>query len=87
MPSAMNLIYKFADGGDNKIYMALTDTALAPFTFLAIIIVGSVSTIISMEIILMGIGVFLLIGIITMMFFVDDPSNMHKKQVISYNIR
>ena len=33
MPSAMSLIYKFADGGDNKIYMALTDTILAPFTF------------------------------------------------------
>ena len=40
MPSAMNLIYKFASGGDNKIYMALTDTALAPFTFIAITIVG-----------------------------------------------
>jgi MFS family permease len=87
MPSAMNLIYKFADGGDNKIYMALTDTALAPFTFLAITIVGSISTIISTEIILVGIGVFLLTGILTMIFFVDDPSNMHKKQVISYNIR
>ena len=87
MPSAMNLIYKFADGGDNKIYMALTDTALAPFTFLAITIVGSISTFISMEIILMVIGVFLLIGILTMIFFVDDPSNMRKKQVISYNTR
>tara|TARA_B100002049_G_scaffold202715_1_gene161697 strand:+ start:1258 stop:2526 length:1269 start_codon:yes stop_codon:yes gene_type:complete len=87
MPSAMNLIYKFADGGDNKIYMALTDTILAPFTFLAITIVGSISEFINMEIILMGIGVFLLIGIFIMIFFVDDPSNMHKKQIISYNVR
>ena len=87
MPSAMNLIYKFADGGDNKIYMALTDTILAPFTFLAITIVGSISKFITMEIILMGIGVFLLIGIFIMIFFVDDPSNMHKKQIISYNVR
>ena len=38
MPSAMNLIYKFADGGDNKIYMALADRILAPLTFLAITI-------------------------------------------------
>ena len=87
MPSAMNLIYKFADGGDNKIYMALTDTILAPFTILAITIVGSISEFINMEIILMGIGVFLLIGIFIMIFFVDDPSNMHKKQIISYNVR
>ena len=87
MPSAMNLIYKFADGGDNKIYMALTDTILAPFTFLAITIVGSISEFINMEIILMGIGIFLLIGIFIMIFFVDDPSNMHKKQIISYNVR
>ena len=87
MPSAMNLIYKFADGGDNKIYMALTDTILAPFTLLAITIVGSISEFINMEIILMGIGIFLLIGIFIMIFFVDDPSNMHKKQIISYNVR
>ena len=87
MPSAMNLIYKFADGGDSKIYMALTDTILAPFTLLAITIVGSISEFINMEIILMGIGIFLLIGIFIMIFFVDDPSNMHKKQIISYNVR
>ena len=87
MPSAMNLIYKFSDGGDNKIYMALTDTILAPFTLLAITVVGSVSEIIDMNIILMGIGTFLIIGIFIMIFFVDDPSNKHKKQIISYNVR
>ena len=87
MPSAMNLIYKFADGGDNKIYMALTDTVLAPFTFLAITIVGSVSELIDTDIILIVIGVFLIIGIFIMIFFVDDPSNQDKKQIISYNAR
>ena len=87
MPSAMNLIYKFADGGDNKIYMALTDTVLAPFTFLAITIVGGVSELIDMAIILIVIGAFLIIGIFIMIFFVDDPSNQHKKQIISYNVR
>ena len=87
MPSAMNLIYKFADGGDNKIYMALTDTVLAPFTFLAITIVGGVSELIDMDIILIVIGAFLIIGIFIMIFFVDDPSNQHKKQIISYNVR
>ena len=87
MPSAMNLIYKFADGGDNKIYMALTDTVLAPFTFLAITIVGSVSELIDTDIILIVIGAFLIIGIFIMIFFVDDPSNQQKKQIISYNAR
>ena len=87
MPSAMNLIYKFADGGDNKIYMALTDTVLAPFTFLAITIVGSVSELIDTDIILIVIGAFLIIGIFIMIFFVDDPSNQDKKQIISYNAR
>jgi|TARA_A100001037_G_scaffold302254_1_gene333456 MFS family permease len=87
MPSAMNLIYKFASGGDNKIYMALTDTALAPFTFIAITIVGGISETIKMEIILMGIGILLLIGILIMIFFVNDPTNMRKKQIISYNNR
>ena len=87
MPSATNLIYKFADGGDNKIYMALTDTVLAPFTFLAITIVGGVSELIDMDIILIVIGAFLLIGIFIMIFFVDDPSNQDKKQIISYNAR
>ena len=87
MPSAMNLIYKFSDGGDNKIYMALTDTILAPFTLIAISVVGSVSETIHMDIILMGIGSFLIIGIFIMIFFVDDPSNKHKKQIISYNVR
>ena len=87
MPSAMNLIYKFADGGDNKIYMALTDTVLAPFTFLAITIVGGVSELIDMDIILIVIGAFLIIGIFIMIFFVDDPSNQDKKKIISYNDR
>ena len=87
MPSAMNLIYKFSDGGDNKIYMALTDSILAPFTLIAISVVGSVSETIHMDIILMGIGSFLIIGIFIMIFFVDDPSNKHKKQIISYNVR
>ena len=87
MPSAMNLIYKFADGGDNKIYMALTDTVLAPFTFLAITIVGGVSELIDTDIILIVIGAFLIIGIFIMIFFVDDPSNQDKKKIISYNAR
>ena len=87
MPSAMNLIYKFADGGDNKIYMALTDTVLEPFTFLAITILGGVSELIDMDIILIVIGAFLIIGIFIMIFFVDDPSNHNKKQSISYNAR
>ena len=79
MPSAMSLIYKFADGGDNKIYMALTDTILAPFTFLAITIVGGISEIIDMQTILIVIAAFLVIGILIMIFLVDDPNNKYKK--------
>ena len=70
----MNLIYDFASrGGDNKIYMALTDTCLAPFTFFAIIIVGSMRGIINTETILTGIGIFLVIGILLLIFRVKDP--------------
>ena len=86
MPSAMNLIYDFARKGDNKIYMALTDTSLAPFTFLAIIIVGSMSGVINTETILTGIGIFLVIGILLLMFRVKDPKHHLDNQPIAQTI-
>ena len=48
---------------------------------------GGVSELIDMDIILIVIGAFLIIGIFIMIFFVDDPSNQDKKQIISYNAR
>jgi len=86
MPSAMNLIYDFARGGDNKIYMALTDTCLAPFTFLAIIIVGGMSGLINTETILTGIGIFLVIGILLLIFRVKDPKHHLDNQPIAQTI-
>jgi hypothetical protein len=86
MPSAMNLIYDFAQEGDNKIYMALTDTSLAPFTFLSITIVGGLSGVISTETILTGIGIFLVIGILLLIFRVKDPKNHLDNQPIAHTI-
>jgi len=86
MPSAMNLIYDFAQEGDNKIYMALTDTSLAPFTFLSITIVGGLSGVISTETILTGIGIFLVIGILLLIFRVKDPKHHLDNQPIAHTI-
>ena len=87
MPSTMNLIYDFARrGGDNKIYMALTDTCLAPFTFFAIIIVGSISGVISTYIILTGIGIFIVIGILLLIFKVKDPKYHIDNQPIASGV-
>jgi MFS family permease len=83
MPSAMNLIYDFARDGDNKIYMALTDTCLAPFTLLSIIIIGSMSRVINAEPILTGIGIFLVIGILFLIFRVKDPKHYLDNQSIA----
>ena len=86
MPSTMNLIYDFARKGDNKIYMALTETCLAPFTFFAIIIVGGMSGIISNDTILSSIGIFLVIGILLLIFRVKDPKHHLNDQLITHTI-
>ncbi|NOZ03790.1 MAG: MFS transporter [FCB group bacterium] len=73
MPASMNLVYDFAGKRDNKTYMALVDTVLAPFTFLVITFAGSISHTIQTETLFKGVGVFLVIGLLILTFVVKDP--------------
>jgi MFS family permease len=74
LPSSMNLVYDFAGNRDNKLYMAMIDTFLAPFILIAIILAGSLSSVISTEWLFISAGIFILIGLILMVFTVRDPS-------------
>ena len=73
MPSAMNLIYDFADNYDSKTYMALTDSFLAPFVLLFMIIISSLvnSGHYLISFFILGCSIFL--SIVLLIFFVKDP--------------
>jgi MFS family permease len=73
LPSSMNLVYDFAGNRDNKLYMAMIDTFLAPFVLIAIILAGSLSSVIPTEWLFISAGIFILIGLILMVFTVRDP--------------
>lgn len=74
MPSSMNLVYEFAGDRDNKLYMAMIDTFLAPFILIALILAGSLSGVIPTGWLFIGAGILLLIGLVLMVFTVKDPS-------------
>ena len=74
MPSAMNLVYSFAGKRDGKLYMALIDTSIAPFTFLSIILAGIITEAFGAEWTFYFIGFFLLLGVLLLLFFVKDPA-------------
>jgi len=76
-PSSLSLVYSFAGNGDSKTYMALIDTSLAPFTFIAIMIAGSLLHFVEIPSILTGIGIFISISIIAMLFLVRDPKHVN----------
>jgi AAHS family 3-hydroxyphenylpropionic acid transporter len=73
VPSSMNLVYDFAGERDNKLYMALIDSFLAPFTLAVIIIAGLVSSLFPLEWLFIGIGISLLISLFFIVFLVNDP--------------
>ena len=75
MPSAMNLVYSFAGKRDGKLFMALIDTSIAPFTFLSIILAGIITQAFGAVWTFYFIGVFLIIGILMLIFLVKDPAN------------
>ncbi len=75
-PASMSLVYDFAGKRDNKTIMALTDTSLAPFTFIAIMTAGSLAHMVSPELILAGIGVFIALSVAVMIFTVRDPKHI-----------
>ncbi|MEE8335455.1 MAG: MFS transporter [Candidatus Neomarinimicrobiota bacterium] len=74
MPCALSLIYDFAgEKGDNKIYMALIDSILAPFVLLGIILSGALATFYGIEKIFITIGLIFTVGIIILIVKVRDP--------------
>lgn len=73
MPSAMNLVYSFAGKRDGKLFMALIDSSIAPFTLLSIILAGTITETFGATWAFYFIGLFLLIGVMMMIFFVKDP--------------
>lgn len=80
LTTAMSLVYEFAgEKGDNKIYFALTDSVTAPFVVLYIILSGIFIPIYGIGIVLMGLGVFIVIGLIALTFFTSEPKTSHTK--------
>ena len=73
MPSAMNLIYDFSSYKDAKTYMALVDSILAPFVLLYIVLIGWLINAGNYELSLKILIVSLFIGILIMLFIVEDP--------------
>lgn len=75
MPSAMNLVYSFAGKRDGKLFMALIDTTIAPFTLLSIILAGIITQSLGAVWTFYFIGIFLVLGILILILFVKDPAN------------
>lgn len=73
MPSAMNLVYDFAGDRDNKLYIALIDSVLAPFVILFIVLVGILTELKLFFIALIAIGGSLFVGFMVLILFVKDP--------------
>jgi len=73
MPSAMNLIYDFADLEDKKTYMALIDSFLAPFSLIFLVGIGFLITKNQFVLSFCIIGFCLFIALIILYFFVKDP--------------
>jgi len=73
MPSAMNLIYDFADLEDKKTYMALIDSFLAPFSLMFLVGIGFLITKNQFILSFCIIGFCLLIALLILYFFVKDP--------------
>ncbi len=73
MPSAMNLVYDFAEDRDTKTYMALEDSFLAPFALIFIVGIGSLFRIGDYTTSLYILGTSLIIGMLILQFIVRDP--------------
>ena len=73
MPSAMNLIYDFADLEDKKTYMALIDSFLAPFSLMFLVGIGFLITKNQFVFSFYIIGFCLLIALLILYYYVKDP--------------
>jgi MFS family permease len=78
MPSAMNLIYDFADDRDTKTYMALVDSFLAPFVLIFILGIGAFIKMDYYSTSLYIIGTCIIIGMCILQFIVKDPKKSPK---------
>ena len=73
MPSAMNLVYDFAEERDSKTYMALIDSFMAPFVVLFLAGIGFLVQQNNYFLVLNILGGWLLFSIILLHFLVQDP--------------
>ena len=73
MPSAMNLVYDFAEERDSKTYMALIDSFMAPFVVLFLAGIGFLVQQNNYFLALNILGGCLLFSIILLHFLVQDP--------------
>ncbi len=73
MPSAMNMVYEFAESRDSKTYMALIDTFLAPFVLLMIIGASILDPIIGTRNLFILLGALIVIGLLQLIFWVKEP--------------
>ena len=75
----MNMVYSFAGKRDGKLYMALIDTSIAPFTLLSILLAGIITQTFGAVWTFYFIGSFFLLGILMLIFFVKDPANVEEE--------
>jgi len=73
MPSAMNLVYDFANERDTKIYMALVDSFLAPFVLIFIMGIGALVQDSNYATALGILGTSIILGMLILQFIVHDP--------------
>ncbi len=73
MPSAMNMVYEFAETRDSKIYMALIDTFLAPFILLMIVMASLLNPMIGTRNLFIVLGALVFVGLLLLTFWVKEP--------------
>ena len=81
MPSAMNLVYDFAENRDTKSYMALIDSFLAPFVMIYIIGIGILIGQGEYMIAFYVLGSSLFIGVLLLHFLVFDPKHVKQASI------
>jgi MFS family permease len=82
MPSAMNMVYEFAESRDSKTYMALIDTFLAPFVLLMVVGASLLNPIIGTRNLFILSGMLIAIGLLLLTFWVKEP-RLHPHKMIS----
>ena len=81
MPAAMNMVYDFAGDRDNKLYMALIDSFLAPFVVFFIFMTSILTEWGYFIAALVGLGISLMLGLLVLILFVKDPGLFPKFDV------